>query len=77
MNSIRRPRARPRVLSYSFRTLAWVLTREAALNVLVPEEAFSNHRRYWQRWMLRHGTDRVRAKAENYIAWTPRLRFYP
>ena len=33
MNSIRRPRKRPRVESISFDSFAWVLVREAALRV--------------------------------------------
>lgn len=36
MNSIRRPRRRPRRRSLSFRTFAWLMVREAALRVCYP-----------------------------------------
>jgi hypothetical protein len=32
-NTIRRPRKRPRLKSYSFRTLGWLIRREAMWNI--------------------------------------------
>jgi hypothetical protein len=34
MNSVRKPRARPRIRSINFRVFFWLLTREAALQIL-------------------------------------------
>jgi len=48
-NTIRKGRKRPRVRSYSFRTLGWLIRREAALAVLSNHQTPANpsYSRYW------------------------------
>lgn len=77
MNSIRRPRRRPRVRSVNFRTLWWVLAREAAFAVCYQDGLGEPWELYWRRHLARMSTDRVRRYAEHVIAVDPPRRFIP
>lgn len=77
MNTIKRPRKRPRVKSYNLRTLWWVLRREAALHIFFPNVqhvgAYSPARGYvasWPSW-------KVIKRSERWIAAEPWRRYTP
>lgn len=73
-NTLRRPRRRPRARSVSFRTLWWVLVREACLHLAVAD-AFPDVSVYeWRRYLARCRTDRVRRIAARLLASLAWLR---
>ena len=76
MNSIRRPRKRPRVRSVSFQTFGWVLIREAALCIGVGRglhgAAFGG-RDYLAHLPPRH----VMLRAERILRFNEARRYYP
>lgn len=74
MNSIRRPRRRPRVDSVNWRTFGWVLIREAATNVLCAT-ALGGERRSWVKSLLLHrNRQQVVAWATEYLVAYERNR---
>jgi len=76
MNTIRRPRKRPRVKSVNFRTLWWLLVREAYWSIAsLPQlPAFGARLR---RNLAKRPTWWVRRRAEEFLALWPTRRFRP
>jgi len=75
MNSIRRPRRRPRVRSVSFRTFAWLLVREAYLRVWYPEQVEHAHT-IVRRWVAMPATDRLVRASHRLFRREPDRRFF-
>lgn len=75
MNTIRRPRRRPRVRSVNFRTLWWLLKREAALCIMQPARArFPNT--VIRQQLAGADTFRLRGWVAGYLLADSRRRFY-
>jgi hypothetical protein len=76
MNSIRRPRSRPRVDSLSFRVFGWVVLREAALRVIYPSAVGSISEPAARRTLAASDTSEVRDVTRVALAVHPeRVRF--
>lgn len=76
MNSIRRPRKRPRVRSVNFRVFGWLLVREAYLRIRFPQ------RGEWGNTWIRHDlvdspTHVLRRRAERILRLNESRRYYP
>jgi len=76
MNTIRKPRKRPRVKSSSFKTLGWLIRREAMWNI----------RQGWQpqpwdpevrRVFMRERTDHCERRARAVLNFNGARRYYP
>lgn len=77
MNSIRRPRSRPRVDSVSFASLWWVLVREAFVRALdLPLSRYATDGR-WRRHIAKLDTDEVRWRLEHFLVRHPERRIVP
>lgn len=74
MNSINRARSRPRVDSVSFQSFAWVLVREALVNVLLSPGGPVDREPLLRRWVAGLPTDRVRKFGERMLACYPHWR---
>lgn len=76
MNSIRRPRNRPRVKSVNFRSFWWLVRRQAALQIIagplsnLVSDAFT-------RWVLHHRPDALRDRVARTLRDKPERRIYP
>lgn len=75
-NTIRRPRKRPRVRSCSFRTLGWLIRREAAWNIARGSEDELGAR-YSRRIFAMRTTPSIERSARLWIRHFPQLRYYP
>jgi len=75
MNSIRRARRRPRKLSVNFRTLWWVIRREAFLRIWapLPGQTESRGRR---EWLCSATTAFLTRTANRLLREQPSRRFY-
>lgn len=76
MNTIRRPRKRPRKSSVSFRTFGWLVIRQVALHVLWGPLADEDSDGY-RRWLARASTDAVRRAVCGVLEREPNRRYYP
>jgi hypothetical protein len=71
MNSIRRPRARPRVRSVSFRTFAWLLVREGYCRIIFRcagnelDPVYKPEVMHSQPWHLHRHAQRILARYPN------------
>lgn len=74
MNSIRRPRARPRVSSFNFRVFFWLLQREVAVRVLGYDDRRPSVTPIVVQ-LCELDSYRVRAKVRDALARDPGLRF--
>jgi hypothetical protein len=76
MNTIRRPRARPRVRSVNFRTLWWLLVREAYVQIMwAPAHPVDTA---WPRsHMARRTTWWLRRNGEAHLREYPGRRYRP
>jgi len=77
MNSIRRPRGRPRTDSVNFSTFFWVLRREAVLRVVFRTHVGSRFELHARREAARGTTDHAMRAAWRVIDYTPSRRFFP
>ncbi len=76
MNSIRRPRSRPRVQSCNFHSLWWLVTREACWQILCRHASYTDTP--WTRRAFAQGqTFYVRALAERCLYHHPERRLIP
>lgn len=76
MNTIRRPRARPRKSSVNFRTFGWLLIREAAWCIGHDVTSRAIHR-VLRSDLVRLPTWRVRQRAERILRFNEVRRYYP
>lgn len=76
MNSIKRPRKRPRVRSVNFRVLWWLIAREAAWSILWPG-AGPARRPEARHWLVTAGTGYLRRFCERFLREHPQRRYYP
>lgn len=76
MNTIRRPRKRPRKDSMSFRTLGWLLVREASY-VVVHSPLADESDQIARDWWLGCSTARARSLATSVIRRAPGARYFP
>jgi hypothetical protein len=74
MNSIRRPRKRPRKNSVNFDALWWVLVREAALRVLRPNVSGSTLDRLFRSELCSVPTDALRVRVRQRLNFNPDRR---
>ena len=75
-NTVRRPRKRPRVRSYNFRTLGWLIRREAAWLILRGSPSWED-RQVSRGSFAQYRTD-VLARQATRILWAlPKRRYYP
>ena len=76
MNSIRRPRMRPRVRSTNWRTFAWLVEREAYLRIVnaVPHCAYCEKDQ--RQYVARARPDGMRRASTNLLKVYPERRFY-
>lgn len=75
MNTLRRPRRRPRVESVNFRTLWWVLAREAAWRVIEPDLHVHIDRLPYRSWLRDISTDEIRRHVARVLRDAPSRRF--
>lgn len=73
---IGRRRRRPRVRSSSFRTLWWLVRREAALRILCPDHVDVGPS-YARRWLLELDGRELARLVELRVRVYPAARFYP
>lgn len=74
MNSIARPRKRPRDRSVNFRSCAWLLLHEAAWNVYMTPVATTEEGVRLRHWLARRRTTLVRADLERVARlWPARM----
>lgn len=71
MNTIRRPRKRPRKKSANFRALWWVLTREAVVTLVLSWGDMWSREQQWRRYLAGCSTHRVRAIGARYLQAGP------
>lgn len=75
-NTIRRPRKRPRVTSVNFRTLGWLIRREAAAAVWFgPRRAHAHQHELHQ--FMQYTTTALKARTEWILLHHPERRYYP
>lgn len=77
MNSIRRPRRRPRIGSVNFRTLWWVLTREAVLRIAYPLSLGAPTERQARQACSGNDTQRVAQFGREIIKLKPERQWWP
>jgi len=77
MNSIRRPRRRPRVQSVNFRTLWWVLLREAVLRVAYPSSIGAASEGSARNSCSSSDSARIRWLGEHILLARPERRYFP
>jgi len=77
MNSIRRRRSRPRVDSVNFRTLWWVLTREAVFAVHRLDFGPDANLGFLRNYLAVRPTSKVRSLGEFLISHYPERRCLP
>jgi len=75
-NTIRKGRKRPRVRSCSFRTLGWLIRREAAIRILLPVAADLPHT-HARAWILGLDWREVTALAAKRLRFNPERRYHP
>ena len=76
MNSIRRPRNRPRVKSVNFRSLWWLVTLEAAFNIRWPDLP-AEQAAHLRETLAGAHTNEVRQRAELVLHFNEARRYYP
>ena len=76
MNSIRRPRLRPRARSVNFRSFAWLVQREAALHVIHPAIFDAAGERKSRGKINRWRTAAVTRLVRNLLALYPERRWW-
>lgn len=76
MNSIRRPRKRPRVRSVSFRVLGWLLVREAYVRIHRGRPLDVDDRAS-RRTIMKIHTHVLRRSAERIMVVNDARRYYP
>lgn len=77
MNSIRRPRRRPRVDSMNFRTFFWVLLREAALRIAYPSSLGAISERAARVECSDRSSTRIASVCTAVIKQQPHRRYFP
>lgn len=75
MNSIRRPRRRPRVRSINWRTFAWVLLREAFVTALCHGTSWPIGDGRWRRTIARKSSSELRRHFALYLERHPERRY--
>jgi hypothetical protein len=76
MNTIKRPRKRPRKHSVSFKTLGWLLIREAYLRIAF--HAIADPKPALRRYVLEgRRSDNLQRWAGDYITRYPERRYFP
>jgi len=75
MNSIKRPRRRPRVRSVSFHTFGWLLVREAYMRVFFPETA-EQPRTFLRAVVAQTRTDRLAERLNGALAVAEDRSYY-
>jgi len=75
MNSIRRPRRRPRKLSVNFRTLWWVIQREAFIRIWFPMGMSHGNRRR-RKWLCSCSSTFLTRQAQLLLADQPSRRYF-
>jgi len=71
VNSIRRPRRRPRRDSVSYRTFAWVLIREAFLTAVLPPDEHPRVQHEWRAYLVTCSTQRLVTRMRRYLERHP------
>jgi hypothetical protein len=77
MNSIRRPRRRPRIGSVNFKSLWWVLTREAVIRVAYPAVMNTPSEDRARATCVGHETADIRRLGEAILRARPERREWP
>jgi hypothetical protein len=77
MNSTRRRRSRPRVHSVNFRSLWWVLLREAVLRVAYPSSMGAASEGQARQTCTSRESWKLRAVGEYLLRVRPERRFFP
>lgn len=75
-NTVRRPRKRPRVKSCSFRTLGWLIRREAAWCILQHDPDSARNSRLCIRF-LSWDNRQLASKINRTLLYVPHRRYYP
>jgi len=76
MNSIRRPRRRPRVDSVNFRVFEWVLLRESVLRLLWPSYEEWGGQRQARQWLAKKARNQVLAIGADFLSRYPERRYH-
>lgn len=76
-SSIRRRRGRARVESYSFQSLFWLLTREAAIRILTPSALGASWERNSRALVAKADTTDLRSHTAAILKARPERQYYP
>lgn len=77
MNTIKRPRRRPRVDSVNFRALGWLVTREAALRVIAPYAIGGPNESTARADLVSVPTETIQRRVRRWLNFRPDRRISP